>query len=150
MLAFLEACLGVGLLVSGAFLLVLATATYARELASIELIVVLAFLGAVSGDHLGFHLGRWIGPGFHHTGVARRYQDSLRKAELMIRRYGAMVVFIGRFVPAIRSVVPAMLGLSGFHPLRYLLLDVLACLLWSVALGAIIMGLDLGFGFGEP
>ena len=41
-----------------------------------------------------------------------------------------------------------MLGLSGFDRIRYLLLDAVACLLWSAALGTIVLGLDMGFSFG--
>jgi membrane-associated protein len=59
-----------------------------------------------------------------------------------------MAVFIGRFVPAIRSLIPATMGISGFDGRRYLLLDALACALWSTALGAIVLGLDFGFSSG--
>ena len=51
---------------------------------------------------------------------------------------GKLTIFIGRFVPAIRSVLPAMIGVSGFSRRVYSLLDVLACCLWAVALGAIV------------
>jgi len=124
---------------------VVATTVYTNQLAGIELIVLLACTGAILGDHVGFHVGRWLGPGFHHTKVAERYRDSLEKGETVIRKYGAAAIFIGRFIPAIRSLIPAMLGLSGFDSVRYSLMDVLACVLWSSALGAIVLGLNLGF-----
>lgn len=145
LLAFAEACLGIGVLVSGVFLVVVATTVYANQLAPIELIVVLACIGAMLGDHTGFHIGRWFGPGFHHTKLAEKYRENLEKGEAVIRRFGATAIFVGRFVPAIRSLIPAMLGLSGFNSTRYSLLDVAACVLWSSALGAIVLGLDLGF-----
>jgi len=147
--AFLEACVGVGLLVSGVFLLAVATVVFASQLASIETIVLLAFTGAVLGDHLGFYLGRWVGPRFHHSLLANKYRGSIERAEVLIRRYGSAAIFIGRFIPAIRSMIPAMLGISGFKRLRYLFFDVLACLLWAIALGAIVMGLDIGFSFSK-
>ena len=81
--------------------------------------------------------------------MAERYRDSLQKGEAVIRKYGAAAIFIGRFVPAIRSLIPAMLGLSGFKSARYAVLDVLAWVLWSSALGAIVLGLDLGFSAGQ-
>lgn len=136
-------------MVSGVFLLVVATAIFTSQLAAIETIMLLAFIGAFAGDHAGFYAGRWVGPRFQHSRFAARYRNSISNAELLIRKYGAATIFIGRFLPAIRSLIPAMLGLSGFDRLRYLLLDALACLLWSAALGAIILGLDLGFSFGQ-
>ena len=51
MLAFGEACIGAGLLISGVFLVVVATAIYSSELATIEVIVLLDFIGALLGDH---------------------------------------------------------------------------------------------------
>ena len=99
-------------------------------------------LGAVLGDHVGYYAGLWFGPRFHHTRIAIRYRDKVEKAEKLIRRYGAWVIFIGRFIPAIRSLIPAALGVSGFKRLRFSLLDILACALWSIALAIIVVSLD--------
>lgn len=128
--------------------MLVATAVYANQLAAIELIIGLAFLGALTGDQVGFHIGRWVGPRFHHSRLAERYRTSVDKSEALIRRHGAVAVFIGRFVPAIRSLIPATMGISGFDGRRYLLLDALACTLWPAALGAIVLGLDFGFFSG--
>lgn len=137
--------MGIGLLVSGVFLLAVATALYSSDLAPLTWIVPLACLGGFLGDQVGFHVGRWVGPRFHHSRVAARYRSSLDKGKAVIRKYGAAAVFIGRFVPAIRSLIPALLGISDFPRTRYLVLDVLACIFWSLALGALVMGLELGF-----
>ena len=80
----------------------------------------------------------------HRSRVSTRYRDRIQKAESMVRRYGAWAIFIGRFIPAIRSLIPAALGISGFDRLRYSLLDVLACGLWSAALGLIVVALHAG------
>ena len=147
MLAFGEACIGVGLLISGVFLLIIAIAIYSSELATIEVIVLLAFIGAISGDHFGFYVGKKLGPQFHSSSIASRYRKNIDRAEELIRKYGAAAIFIGRFIPAIRSLIPATLGLSKFNPVRYSLMDALACALWSIVLGLIVVGLDLGFDF---
>ena len=60
----------------------------------------------------------------------------------MIRRHGPIAIFIGCFIPAIRSLVPALLGISQFNRLRYSLLDAGACFLWALALGGILPGVD--------
>jgi len=138
--AFSEACIGIGLIVSGALLVVVSTVLLGTETATLWQIVPLAFVGAVAGDHVGYFAGRWIGPGIHNTRFAARYRESLTRAESMIRRRGAWAIFIGRFIPAIRSLVPPMLGISGFAVVRYSLLDVLACLLWALALAGILSG----------
>jgi len=138
--AFAEACVGIGLLVSGFILVTIATLLYTSEIATIAQMLPLAFAGAMLGDHAGFYTGRWVGPGFHHTKFAGKYQKALGRAEDIIRRHGSAAIFIGRFIPAIRSLIPALLGISAFNRLRYTVLDGLACLLWTAALGGIVLG----------
>ncbi len=140
--AFLESCFGIGILVSGAFLVLVSSMVLARELAPIEIIVVLGFCGAVAGDHVGFHIGRWLGPRFHHLGLVKRNRSKIDKAESLIRERGSVAIFVGRFIPAIRSLIPAMLGISGFRPLRYTALDLCACAIWAAALGLIVTGTE--------
>lgn len=142
LLAFAEASVGLGLFVSGVLLLTAATLLYTQGLAGLPEIIALAWAGALLGDHSGFLTGRHFGPRFHHLRLAQRYRQNLLKAEAMVQRHGAAAIFIGRFVPAIRSVVPVLVGISGFARLRYLLVDALACLLWALALAAIVAGLD--------
>ena len=138
--AFAEACVGIGLLVSGFILVAIATLLYNNEIATIAQMLPLAFAGAMLGDHAGFYTGHWVGPGFHHTKFAGKYQKALGRAEGIILRHGSAAIFIGRFIPAIRSLIPALLGISAFNRLRYTVLDGLACLLWATALGGIVIG----------
>lgn len=142
LLAFAEAAVGLGLFVSGVLLVTAATLLYTNGLADLPQIVALAWAGALLGDHSGFLTGRHLGPRFHHLRLTQRYRQNLLKAEAMVQRHGAAAIFFGRFVPAIRSVVPVLVGISGFARLRYLVVDALACLLWALALAAIVAGLD--------
>jgi membrane-associated protein len=142
LLAFAEACVGLGLFVSGVLLLSAATLLYAQSLAGLPEIIVLAWAGGMLGDHSGYLTGRAFGPRLHHLPLAQRFRKNLLKAETMVQRHGAAAIFIGRFVPAIRSVVPVLVGISGLARLRYTLLDALACLLWALTLAALVAGLD--------
>ncbi len=143
LLAFLEACIGIGLFVSGALLLIVSAALYSTGNASLGFIVPLALVGALAGDHVGFYFGRMIGPDFHHSQFAQKYDVQVKRADAMIGRFGGLAIFIGRFVPAIRSVVPTVIGISGFRPKRFSILDGIACLSWSLALGGLVLLIDL-------
>lgn len=140
--AFLEACVGIGLFVTGVILLTISTVLYAEGIATILQIIPLAFLGALIGDHSGYLLGRWIGPRFHHTNFANKYSARIEKAEDLIRRRGSIAILIGRLLPAIRSIIPLITGISGFSRLRYFSYDVLACFIWSSLLGVLVVGID--------
>jgi membrane-associated protein len=125
---------GIGLFVSGLILFGVATVMVETQILSLWQIAPLAFLGALLGDHVGYYVGFYFGPRFHQFRLAQRYRKQMERGERLILRYGPSTIFIGRFLPAIRSLLPAMLGISGFARARYSLLDTIACALWSVAL----------------
>jgi len=142
-LAFAEACIGIGIFVSGALLFALAVFLYSNQVGSVETIAGLAFIGAVVGDHFGYYCGYLLGPRLMDSTLGRRYRDQLLRAETMVRRFGSTAIFIGRFIPALRSILPAVIGVSGYSRLRYSLVDGLACVAWVVALAFLVMGVDI-------
>ena len=141
-LAFLEACPAVGLFVSGVILLTISTVLYTGEILSLTSIMALAFIGACLSDHLGYYLGRFFGPSFHHTSFATKRADQLRKAELFISKYGAAAIIAGRLMTAVRSLVPALVGISGIDRVKFTLVDLLACAIWSAGLGLLVIGIE--------
>jgi membrane-associated protein len=141
LLAFAESCVGIGLVVSGVLLLLVSATLYNNGIAGLEVLLPLAFFGALLGDHAGYYFGRTLGPRFHQIGLIKKYQTNVAKAEGLIRRYGSAAIFIGRFIPAIRSIIPALVGVSRLHRLRYSFIDALACLCWVLALAAMLIGI---------
>lgn len=125
--AFAEACLGIGLffrfiLVATCSYLYTATRRRSRRWRSF-------FAGALVGDYSGFYVGRWIGPRLHHSAFGRRHATRIAKADALVLRWGWGAIMIGRFLPAIRSIIPAMTGVAGCGRVHYTLSDTLACLL---------------------
>ncbi|GJM13884.1 MAG: hypothetical protein DHS20C12_22870 [Pseudohongiella sp.] len=142
LLAFAESCVGIGLFISGVLLLLVSATLFNNGIAGFEVLLPLAFFGALLGDHAGYYFGRTMGPRFHQIGLVKKYSASVVKSEALIRRYGSAAIFIGRFVPAVRSVIPALVGISGIDRLRYSIIDALACLSWVFALALILTGID--------
>ncbi|MDP2379903.1 MAG: DedA family protein, partial [Pseudohongiella sp.] len=86
-LAFAEACIGIGLFVSGIVLFSVATLLYSTGVLSLVEISLLAFPGALLGDQAGFFVGRHFGPGIHKTRIGQRYAMQFQRAEKMISRH---------------------------------------------------------------
>ena len=145
-LAFLEACPGVGLFITGALLLATATGLYANGIVDLHHIMLAAFLGAFISDHVGYYLGHWIGPTFHSSRFAKKHQERIKRAEALFQKNGAAAIVIGRLVPAIRSITPLFTGISGLSRSRFSLVDLLACLIWTAGLGALTSGITLAIG----
>ena len=142
MLACFESLIGIGLFVSGVFLLGIASYLLSQDIISSTQLAITAAGGAILGDHVGFFFGRFLGPRLHHTRLFIRHADRILKTEDMIARWGGIAVPIGRFVPAIRSIVPALLGTSGFMPKCFILIDTLSCATWAGALVLLATGID--------
>ena len=140
--AFAEACLGVGLFFSSFILVAICSYLYTAQIATLAQILPLAFAGALLGDHSGFYVGRWIGPRLHQSGFGQRHATRIAKADALVLRWGWGAIMIGRFLPAIRSIIPAMTGVAGFGRVRYTLSDTLACLIWVSGLALILLGVD--------
>jgi len=141
-IAFLEACPGIGVFISGAILLSVCAVLYTQDIATLPQMLPLAFLGATIADHCGYYTGRWIGPRFHQTEFVIKRKAIFDKTEAVLVKYGEMAIIIGRLMTAIRSMVPLLTGISGLSPARYTLYDLIACAIWTTGLGLLVIGLD--------
>lgn len=138
--AFLEATVGIGLFVSGAILLSISTLIYTQDIATLWQILPLAFFGATTADHIGYFLGRRLGPRFHHSRFTHKYQNNLAKAEALLLKHGELSIIVGRLVPAVRSIVPLLNGVSGMPVAKYSRYDLIACSIWTFGLGVLVVG----------
>lgn len=140
LLAFMETCIGVGIFTPSLMLVVVCSVFYANDWANLWLMAGMALVGSSLGDHAGYYVGRALGPRVKHTRLVQRHINKWQRTEDLVRRHGPWAIFIGRFIPAIRSLVPAMVGITGFSPWRYTALDLAACTLWALGLVAIVSG----------
>jgi membrane-associated protein len=118
--------------------LALVTAAALAQKGDIALPAVLgsATVGAVTGQFAAYVLGRWRGRQVLGWGFLGRLTGKpLAAAETFFKRHGGKAVFLGRFVPLLRSVIGWMAGISGL-PLRpYLLWNITGALTWSLGIG---------------
>lgn len=137
--------MGIGLFLSGAVLLSVCSILYLEGIASLSSMISLAFLGALLSDHSGFYIGRMVGPRFDQSKFAQKHQAKLARTRNTVNKYGPLAIFIGRFLTPIRSIVPLLSGVSGMSRARYTAYDSVACLLWAMALGGLVIGIDKAF-----
>lgn len=140
LLAFMETCVGIGLFVPSLMLVIVTSVFYANDWANLWLMAGMALVGSSLGDHVGYYAGRAVGNRVQGWRIIRRNPARWERTEAMVRRFGPWAIFIGRFIPAIRSLVPAMMGVTQFERTRYTLLDIAACSLWALGLVAIVQG----------
>jgi membrane protein DedA with SNARE-associated domain len=89
-----------------------------------------ALVGALLGDGVSFWLG-WRYRG-HIRGLwpFRHYPELLDRGEGFFRRYGAQSILFGRFLGAVRGIVPLVAGMVGMPPVRFVGVTLVASALW--------------------
>jgi undecaprenyl-diphosphatase len=144
---FLENSIGAGVIVPGETLVIVG-GFYAR-LGALWLPVVstVAVVGAVLGDNVGYWIGRRFGRGFleRHGRKVFVSRDRLEVTERYYLEHGGKTVFLGRFIPVVRSVGMLVAGVSRMEWKRFFLYDVAGALIWGI--GHSIIGYALGASY---
>jgi membrane protein DedA with SNARE-associated domain len=122
-----------GTFFEGETILVLAGFLAFRGYMDLNYVIVVAFFGSYAGDQLWYFLGRKHGRKL----LARkpRWQLLGDRALVHIRKHPDIWVLSFRFVYGLRTVMPVAIGLSGYPPRRYLLLNGIGAAVWATALG---------------
>jgi len=133
LVVFGECALLVGMVLPGETVAVLAGAAAAIGQTSLASVLVVVLAAAILGDNVGYAVGRRAGPRLHRrvTNPARRQR--LAGAEARLRLRGGLAVFLGRWTPFVRSVLPSLAGISRMPYAKFLAWDLLGAGSWAVA-----------------
>lgn len=95
-------------------------------------VVAAAFAGTFVGDQVYYVVGRRYGG----TLLARResWRSRSERAFTLLRRYDAMFILGFRFLYGLRTVSPFVIGMSGVPPVRFLVLNMIAAVVWASAI----------------
>ncbi len=100
------------------------------------LVLLAATAGSVAGALILYVLGRTGGRAFllRHGRLLRLDERRLDRADDWFDRHGPKVVFLGRLLPGVRSVVSVPAGASEMPVARFLLYTAAGSTLWNAAL----------------
>ncbi|GAA1270808.1 DedA family protein [Saccharothrix xinjiangensis] len=138
-LTLAECTLGVGFIApgEGALLLASTTATTVPRFLVMWLVVSVC---AVAGDNIGYFLGRRYGDRLRDSRLVRKLgQEHWDRAGELLRRRGAWAVFVARFMPVVRTLVPASAGACELEYRRFLPASIAGAVSWSalhIAIGS--------------
>ncbi|MFD4676397.1 DedA family protein [Lentzea sp. NPDC058450] len=130
-LTLAECTLGVGFLAPGESALLLASTTV-TTLPRFLIMWLVVTVCAVAGDSIGYYLGRRYGDRLRDSKIVRKVgQQHWDKAGDLLRRRGAWAVFVARFMPVVRTLVPASAGASKLEYRRFLPASIAGAVCWS-------------------
>jgi undecaprenyl-diphosphatase len=101
---------------------------------SLSLVIAIAIAAAVTGDTLGYWLGRRGGRAVLTTRrgpFAALRAHALERGERFFDRHGAKTVFLGRFVPGVRVVAAVLAGAGAMPWPRFALYNLAGAFVWA-------------------
>jgi membrane protein DedA with SNARE-associated domain len=131
-LVFAEAALFFGFVFPGETAIVVAGVLASQNRVLLPVLLVVIVASAVVGDSVGYEIGRRFGDRLLETKAVRRHRDRLGRCHDLLRRRGAMAVFIGRFTAVLRAIMPALAGSARMPYGRFLVFNALGGIIWGV------------------
>jgi len=141
-IALSETIIGVGLVMPGSTLLLgLGAISVTIDDLPILNLIFFAMIGAVLGDNINYWLGKkfgekWTKNGFWiikplHFEIGKKYFED----------HGGKSVFLGRFVPMVKEIIPFIAGASQMRQMNFMFYNFIGALGWAFEF------LGLGFLF---
>lgn len=110
-----------------------------RGAANVWLVFGVTWLANVGSALLVYRLAWRYGNGFFETGVGRRLlrPRQMDRISEFYKRWGTPAIFLSRFLPAFRSIVPVFAGIVRLKPVPVVIPLATASALWY---GALVIG----------
>jgi undecaprenyl-diphosphatase len=129
--ALLETTIGIGLFLPGSTIILFLGALSARGYLDVGDLIWFSVMGAIIGDNINYYLGgkygtKWVKKGFwflkaQHIEKARHFMDA----------HGAKSIFLGRFIPSVKEVVPFIAGSVKMNKRTFMFWNVLGAIGWG-------------------
>jgi membrane protein DedA with SNARE-associated domain len=100
---------------------------------SVLVVLLVVYLAAVTGDSVGFEVGRVLGPRLVRAPVLRHHTERMEQAQAYLRRRGGRAVVAARFTAFLRAVMPGLAGASRMPYRRFLVFNAIGGVLWGSA-----------------
>lgn len=115
----------------GDSLLILIGVLIAKGALNFTITLLLLTIAASLGSWISYLQGKWL----ENNRVVRSWLENLpahyhQRAHLMFYRHGLPALLGGRFIAFVRTLLPAIIGLSGIKDLRFHFFNLASSLLW--------------------
>ena len=118
---------------------------YSQHELQLSWIIVVGTIAATLGDNLGFGLGYYGGRPLveRYQSVFRIERNTLVRGENLFARFGAVTVFLARFVFGMRIITGPLAGLLRMPWRRFMVFNFLGAALWVTTISS------AGYFFGQ-
>jgi len=133
LVSFFESLVLIGILLPGIMILFGIGTLIGLGLLDMLPVWVAASAGAFLGDSVSYALGHRFRGHLLEIWPFSRYPGLMERGTRFFHAHGAKSVVAGRFIGPLRPIIPAVGGMMGMKPSRFLAVDVVACIAWAPA-----------------
>jgi len=142
-IVFAESGLFFGFFLPGDSLLFTTGLLASSGIFSLPIILILLSVAAITGDSVGYFFGRKVGMVVLKRGGSFFLKQShIHKTELFYKKYGNKALFLGRFLPIIRTFAPILAGVGHMKYSTFLRYNIISGIVWVNAIT--LLGYALG------
>jgi len=140
-LAFAEAAILIGFVLPGEIALLVGGYFCRYGPLNVWVMAAVAVVGAITGDSVGFELGKKLGPPLRRSRLGHWIGERRWAAvDGALHRHGGKAIFVGRFTALLRALMPSMAGMSGMRYRTFLIWNAAGGLLWGT--GCVLLGYE--------
>ncbi|MFM1815363.1 MAG: hypothetical protein RLZ98_2058 [Pseudomonadota bacterium] len=144
LIALTEALIIIGLFVPSTAVILGAGALVGMGKLALWPVFLAAWIGAVFGDAISYWVGRVYGSSLKALWPLRRYPKLVNQGEAFFEQHGMKSIAIGRFIPAVKAIIPGIAGIMGMDNARFTLINGSSAAVWAAA--HLIPGIMIGAG----
>jgi membrane protein DedA with SNARE-associated domain len=131
--ALLEAVPVLGTFIPGTTLILALSALIPAGDLKLVPVLTAAISGAILGDGAAYWIGHVRQRDILQIWPLKNYPGVIAQSEAFFARFGALAVFLARFVPPIRAFVPVTAGALGMPPAKFYPANIPAAIIWAPA-----------------
>ena len=131
LVALFESLVLIGILLPGMLILFGVGALIGLGVVELTPIWIAATAGAILGDGLSYALGHRFRAHLLDIWPFSRYPGLMERGTLFFKAHGSKSIMAGRFIGPLRPIIPAVGGMMGMTPSRFLAVDIPACIIWA-------------------
>lgn len=129
--ALFETTIGIGLILPGSTLILLLGALSSRGYLDVGDLIWFSVMGAIIGDNVNYYLGQKYGTKWLEGGFWLLKTSHVEKAKYFMNTHGAKSIFIGRFIPSVKEIIPFIAGSVKMNQRTFMLWNVLGAVGWG-------------------
>jgi membrane protein DedA with SNARE-associated domain len=130
--AFLDTFLIIGLLLYGTVIMGIAYIVYNNGVLTITEIGFSVFIGAILADQINYFFGKQIKYITPFLERRKRFQDTLRKTNFYLEKYGILCMLFCRFFAVTRSNIAFAFGVAKVRYHHFVICNAFSIGLWVI------------------